>query len=61
MGTLMKRISVTIPNELEKDLDELKKERFYNKPQSEMLRYLIRLGLQKSREIECKDGKENIL
>lgn len=51
MGTLMKRITVTIPTDLEKELDKLKKERFYNKPQSEMLRYLIRLGVQKSKEI----------
>lgn len=57
MGTLMKRISVTIPNELEKDLDKLKQEKFYNKPQSEMLRYLIRLGLQKSKEIKYIDKK----
>lgn len=42
----MKRIVVTIPPELEKGLDEIKRERFYNKPYSEVYRYIFSLGLK---------------
>ena len=51
METISKRISVSIPIEIEKDLDELKKTRFYKEPQSEMLRYLIKLGIQANKEL----------
>lgn len=46
MSTTLKRLSVTIPAELEESLDELKKEKFYKDSQSEMLRHLLKLGLQ---------------
>ncbi len=45
-----KRISITIPIELQHKLDSLKKEGFYKESYSEMLRYLIEVGLQKSKE-----------
>lgn len=45
MATKMKRFSISIPKELKPELDALKKKVFYNKPQSEMIRYLIGLGL----------------
>jgi hypothetical protein len=50
MPTKSKRISITIFPELETDLDVLKKEKFYKESQSEMLRYLIKLGLQVNKE-----------
>lgn len=50
MSTILKRLSVSIPADLEVDLDRLKKEQFYKEPQSEMLRHLIRLGIQASKE-----------
>ncbi len=50
MSTILKRLSVSIPADLEMDLDILKKEKFYKEPQSEMLRHLIRLGIQASKE-----------
>ena len=45
MATSMKRQMVSLTPDLETALDRLKKERFYNTSQSEMLRYLIRRGL----------------
>ena len=53
MTTILKRLSVSIPTDLEKDLDNLKREKFYNEPQSEMIRQLIRLGVQASKEKEA--------
>lgn len=52
MATSLRRLSVTIPSEIEDDLDKLKQEKFYKEPQSEMLRYLIKLGLQLTKEQE---------
>ncbi len=48
MPTQAKRISVTIPKDLEERLDSLKQEKFYNTSYGEMLRQLILEGLQKS-------------
>ncbi|ODM03174.1 hypothetical protein [Eisenbergiella tayi] len=59
-----RRMSVTILPEWEHDLDNLKREKFYDKPRSEMIRFLIQLGLEKSkqktpddREQECRGRK----
>lgn len=51
-----KRMSVTILPEWEKDLDKLKQEKFYDKPRSEMIRFLIELGLEKSKKQNKKAG-----
>lgn len=50
LATSLRRLSVSIPSDIEEDLDKLKREQFYKEPQSEMLRYLIRLGLQLAKE-----------
>ncbi len=47
MPTQAKRISVTIPKDLEEKLDSLKQEKFYNTSYGEMLRQLILAGLNK--------------
>lgn len=46
MKAKMKRFMVSITPDLEQDLDELKKERFYNKPYSEVYRYVLAQGLK---------------
>lgn len=45
MSTYNKRTTVTLLPEWESTLNKLKKERFYNKSKSEMIRYIIGLGL----------------
>ena len=45
MSTYNKRAMVTLQPEWEPILDQLKKERFYNASQAEMLRYVIGTGL----------------
>ena len=42
----MKRFTVSVTPDIEQSLDKLKKEQFYNTTQSEMVRYLIKLGLR---------------
>ncbi len=46
MVTNMKRFTVSVTPDIEQSLDKLKKEQFYNTTQSEMVRYLIKLGLR---------------
>ena len=41
MSTYVKRAMITLLPEWEPALDKLKKERFYNDSQAEMLRYVI--------------------
>lgn len=45
MSTNMKRFSVSLTPDLEKRLDTIKKERFYKNTQTQMIRELIKLGL----------------
>lgn len=45
MSTNMKRFSVSVTPDLEKRLDTIKKERFYKKTQTQMIRELIKRGL----------------
>jgi hypothetical protein len=45
MTTNGKRTMITLRPEWEPELDQLKKDQFYNEPQAEMYRQLIRLGL----------------
>jgi hypothetical protein len=49
MATKMKRTSVSLLPEWNNDLKKLKKEQFYDKTHSEMLRHLIKLGLLASK------------
>lgn len=45
MSMKVKRTMITLLPEWEAPLDKLKKEKFYNDSQAEMLRYVIGLGL----------------
>ncbi len=45
MATDMKRFTISVTRDIEQGLNKLKKEQFYDKAQSEMVRYLIKLGL----------------
>ena len=41
-----KRIMITIPPDLEAEIQSLKKEKIYDKPYAEMYRQIIRTGLE---------------
>lgn len=45
--TNLKRLSITITKDLEIELKYLKKEKFYDKSYAEMIRFLIRKGIEK--------------
>lgn len=42
----MKRITVTLLPEWKEPLSKLKREKFYDKPKAELIRYLLKLGLE---------------
>lgn len=48
-----KRMTVTILPEWEEELDILKKEVFYNASKSELIRYLIKTGLNQIKKENC--------
>lgn len=50
MATSMKRLTLSLPNDIAEELDALKKTEFYSVPQSKALHHLLRLGIQKKRE-----------
>ena len=56
MATELKRLTITIPEDLESALDKVKQERFYNDSQSEMIRQLIVAGLEARKEAEEKSA-----
>lgn len=45
MATNLKRFTISITPDMEKDLDAAKRERYYNTTQNEMIRELINKGL----------------
>lgn len=45
MSTKNKRFMLTVPDDIEVDAAEVKRDLFYDKPYSEMYRQLIRIGL----------------
>ena len=45
MPTQNKRFMLSVPSDVETDAAEVKRRLFYDKPYSEMYRYLIRKGL----------------
>lgn len=55
MQSNFRKTVITLPPEWEKDLDQLKKERFRNQSQADMLRYLISLGLGATGEEQSKN------
>ena len=46
MPTQLSRMTFAVPLEMEKCLDELKRNRFYKQSYSEMIRTLIELGMK---------------
>ncbi len=46
MSTSKKRLSITLQPEWEPVMDKLKKDKFYDKPYSNVIRHLIELGLK---------------
>ena len=54
MSTKNKRFMLTVPDDIEVDVAEVKRDLFYDKPYSEMYRQLIRMGLD-----SLKATKEN--
>lgn len=59
MSTYSKRAMITLRPEWEPELDKLKRERFYNKTQAEMFRYLISLGLNVLKTEQSRKSSEN--
>lgn len=61
MDNEKKRITITIPLETEEEIEELKKEKFKGKSNSELFRYLMKEGLSVSacqeREINSRSSK----
>ncbi|WP_250278010.1 ribbon-helix-helix domain-containing protein [[Clostridium] colinum] len=49
-----KRMTVTLLPEWEEELDTLKKESFYNTSKSELIRYLIKTGLNQIKKERIK-------
>lgn len=58
MSTYNKRTMVTLLPEWESTLNKLKKERFYNESKSEMIRYIISLGLASLEEEQHDHNRE---
>lgn len=57
MATNMKRVMLSITPELEKGLNDVKKESFYDKPFSEVYRYIFSLGLEAAKKQENQSEK----
>lgn len=60
MASGMKRVMVSITPDLERGLDAVKKEQFYNKPYSEVYRYIFALGLKAAavQKIMVKENRD---
>lgn len=58
MVTDMKRVTISIPPELEAMVEEIKEDQFSDKPYSEVYRYLFSLGLEMAKEQEKKRNKD---
>ena len=57
MAAELKRMTFTLSPEIEKELDSLKQEIFYMNTQSYMIRELIMLGIQVTKEEKGIEGK----
>ena len=57
MATNMNRIMISVPADIEQEIEQLKKTRFYDKPYAEVYRTLLRMGLEKLAEEEEKEEK----
>ncbi|MBD5550448.1 MAG: hypothetical protein HDQ96_04625 [Lachnospiraceae bacterium] len=57
MANTMERLMVSIPAEVKNEIDAVKQREFYDKPYAELYRQIIRLGLDKMREVETKGNQ----
>lgn len=54
MSTNMKRFTVSVSDEIEKQLDRLKQEKYYNTSQNKMVQDLIAIGIaEMQKEIDA--------
>lgn len=51
MATKMARLMVTVPQEVKNNIDNIKKNEYYDKSYAELYRQIIRLGLEKMNEM----------
>jgi hypothetical protein len=60
MATDMKRFTITVTSDIEQCVEELKRGEFYNKPYSELYRYIISAGVLAIRSgAYQQDGEQN--
>lgn len=50
------RFTLTIPADIAQQVDDLKRDRFYDKPYSELYRYLIELGIKATTLVNPKEA-----
>lgn len=55
MATNMNRVVISVPKDIETEVERLKQTTFYDKPYAEVYRQAIRLGLEKLGETESSD------
>ena len=58
MATNMNRIMISVPTDIEAEIERLKKTTYYDRPYSEIYRDLIRLGKEKMNEETKGSEKE---
>lgn len=62
MSTRNKRFMLTVPDNIEADVAEVKRSLFYDKSYAEMYRYLIRMGLDSLKaEKAAKENKRQMI
>ncbi|MPN22543.1 hypothetical protein SDC9_169926 [bioreactor metagenome] len=55
MATDMKRIMLSLPKDLEAEVDEIKRGKFYGQSYAEMYRQLISLGIAQIKNCDVKN------
>lgn len=55
MATTMKRLTISLPDDIARNLDEVKKRDFLNSPQSKVIWHLLRLGIEADRRNDASD------
>lgn len=53
MATNMRRFTISVPDDVDRELDALKKELYYRNTQTEMIRDLIIRGLKDLKAEKC--------
>lgn len=54
MAKTMERLMVSIPPDVKREIEDVKKQVYYDKPYAELYRQIIRLGLDKMHEKASK-------